>query len=396
MSDLVKIEKPKIEIDYRFLANHSEQPWTQNATRIDASGANPEDALYIRSVIKSKLFTHVLSYSYKHIGFALMGQSREIVVLHESGETISKRRFMVLPQLEFIFLKTQIEYSAQMLSPGATDILTNPDWRNPSYLEYGNPSLELGVKHQLNIYRDFYKIIKSRRDSTVKYSQRVSLEGFISRSTNRVMWIAQPDSAGILYARPVNLPYLLNTSAGIDMNRHLFPSMTVTAAAGHSWLKYDYPINDTMSTMNSHTFGVNMTCGYQPGKKLMVKVRGGYTLVHTDYTGEKQFTRSYQSFDASLWFDVKFFDQLRFYITGNAVHYLSPQEMENKSIFFVSSFVEWSKPKGRLSVHLAVNDLFNQNIYFTRNDAHGMVQQISGVAAGRYAMLSASWGISKK
>ncbi len=395
MSELVRIKRPEIEIDFVFGATYSEQPWMQSATRIDGTGENSEDELYINAVLTTKQVVSMWTYWYKHIGFTLTGQSTEIAVRHESGETISKRKFMLLPRVKFIFKKIQGEFTSTMLSPAAVNLLPNPDWRNPAYIEYGNPTLGFGRKNELSLERGFYKTITSRRDSTVKYRHSVTIDGLISHSKNPVMWIMQPDSAGILFASPVNLPYVLNTNTIIHLSRQLFPSLTLTSIVGHDWLRYYYTLSDTLRTLNNQTVRAHMSCAYQPGKNIVMKLYGGYTLVHADYTSEKLFTRTFQSFDASFWFDVKFFDQLRFYVICNAVHFTGPEQTDEKTFFYVSSNLEWLKPEARFTVRLAVNDLFNQNIYFARNDAHGMVQQVSGVAPGRYAMLTASWGISK-
>lgn len=397
MWDLVKAKNPEIEIDFMFIANYSEQPWSQNATRIDVNGANPEDALHVNSVLTTKLFTPVLSYWYKQkIGINLRGESAEITVRDAAGTTIGKRNFMLLPQIQFHFLKIHVQYEMDMLSPGAVNLLPNPDWRNPAYIESGNSELEFGTKHKLTLERMFYNTITSRRDSTVESVRRISTYGTFIYNKNHIGWIIQPDSSGILYARPGNLPYMLTSDLGIYFSRQFTPSFTLTGSLGHNWLSYDYVLNDNTRTMKAQTVRAHAACRYESNKVMTTGVQSGYTHVFTDYSGEKQFTRSFQTFDASFWFDVKLFDQLRFYMTCNWVHYVGPLEMGDKTIIYCNSNLEWSKLEGRFTARVVLNDLFNQNIYFARTDAHGLVQQVNGVGQGRYAMLNISWGFSKK
>lgn len=395
----IDLKKPEIDIDFYLAASYIEQPWTQNATRVDGTGAFADDALEIRSTLITRLLAPTLATSFNENKgrFVLKGQYCDLTVRDdESGAELSKHRFAVLPSLQMWLGKTELTYSTAVLSPTTTWLVPNPDLRNPSYIRRGNADLGFGKGQELTVQRGFYGAKPYKQDTAVERVRTLRVKFTAGFKKNPAVWITQPDSAGILYAMPVNLPYMASTGEELGGSIGLFPGINLSASLEHSWLRYDYRLSDTLRTMKRHAIKAELASGYK-WKGLELKTGGNYALHLPDFTGERQFTRSYHSFNANVSLGVKLKKQVYARVMTSAVRYVGPGEMPDKSLVLTGVYLEWFRP-GRyvpFSLRLTVNDLFNHNQLFTRGDSQGLVQQVSGIAPGRYVLLTASFSFSK-
>lgn len=296
-----------------------------------------------------------------------------------------RQRFnFIYPSLGVGYGPFNLNYSAYVQEPPASELQEVIDVSNRFYQQFGNPNLKPSLSHNVNLR--FYKYTNSYN----------SFQGNLSLtiSDNAIMWETTIDKNAIRTTRPVNINGTYRTNGFISysyqykVHKNFTASLRPSVFVGSA--KNKISINNLLSGQNNFNVGPAFSVNFNYKDKIEVNQRYSLNYRKTTYDNKIQY-RDIEVVTHTLESEV-IIRMPKHVVWENLINYrYNPQVAQG----FRKNSVRWNagvsylflkEDKGQFK--LSVFDLLKQNINVTRSTGENYLSDTQSTTLTRYFMLS--------
>ncbi|MFD2597805.1 outer membrane beta-barrel protein [Sphingobacterium corticis] len=263
---------------------------------------------------------------------------------------------------------------------------------NPLNIVEGNPNLTPAQRNTLSLNYNSWEMLKNRY---------MYLGGSVSQEYNSIQQNITIDSTGLRTMRYDNMRERVNNSGylwgGIGSN--LIKKYKIEGRYGLNANfsdGYNYQ-NGALNRNQNLSYGLNLSAEKNTTKNLDFRLSFNPGWRKLSSSLQPQFNSSGFTMSSDLWFKAYLPWKIQLY--GTAEHtYEAPTEAFNESftrLIFTPGVSKRFLENEALTVELYVNDVFNQNIGFTRFQQAGMISQQRYNTISRYFMFKVSWDFTR-
>ncbi|RYG20969.1 MAG: TonB-dependent receptor, partial [Chitinophagaceae bacterium] len=286
----------------------------------------------------------------------------------------------------------RVSYNGRTTQPSVSQLQPILNNNDPLNIPLGNPDLKPSYNNRFSVNYNSYKVLTS---------QEIWINGSYGFTSNSIVSnrITDP-TTGATISQSINLTdkmptnYNLWTNFGrkfkfIDMN----VGLSLNTSGGTS---YNY-INNVISKNKRHSYDFNFNLSKSKEKKYEVYAYFGPTYSVQESSIQQAVNNNGWGFNGNASFKIflpgklEIASELQYERAAGTVSFGVPLE---KSVLNSSISKKFLKTEN-LRMTLSANDLFNQNIGFSRYNNENMLTQTSYLTIKRYFMYSITWDFNK-
>ena len=386
------------EINYAFSANNS----TALATSNDKEPGGNDYSRFVDSLSSDYKYNIVgnsaglnFKFVYKKLNFGFgtdvsKTDYRQTDVLH--GDTTREYSYNNLfPKANFQYkfskqTSLRFTYQGSTKQPTITQIQPLRQNSDPLNITLGNTSLKQQFTNKFNLNFNDYRTL----------SHRYFWSGVTLNAVGDAISTAQVTNGPVSTAQYVNVSGNYSTSGYIGYNFKLLkPYLDMDISGDINQSHQNSYINDkkNIGENNSYSFGPGFS--YQKDEKFEFRLDPTATY-NDNHSTVNSFSTNYWVFDTKLKAEVQL--PKKFEVGSDA-----DVMMRQKTVVFTSNnnIVKWNAyvtkkflKKSELAVKVAIYDILNQNIGYSRTATGNTISQNSYNTIRRYAMLSLVWNFT--
>ena len=300
---------------------------------------------------------------------------------------LDRAYYNFLPSARFRYTFAQGEnltgdYDTNLNEPSVTQLQPIRDISDPANIQVGNPDLKPEYQHQLRMrYNKFDK--KSFTSFFINVNARYT--------TNKIQSAQFIDSSYISTFKPVNVANDISVNTYVGFGIPIIQQkLRCNLSLNMGYNRGINPINNIENIANRYNVGGNMRWDVRLRDTFDFGVQTRVTYNNSDYfSAQTKSSRTYwvHDYDVSAGYTLPFnfrisSDFAYLFYVGDQFNNIAPIPIWNASL----SRYFWSDRRGELK--LAVFDLLNKNVGFSRTADVTYIQDDRTRSLGRYALLS--------
>ncbi len=300
-----------------------------------------------------------------------------------TGNVINQDVNNILPFVEYTYKwsnsqRLRVNYRTSSSQPSLTQLQPVRDNTNPNNLQIGNPDLIPNYTHSFNAFFNKWNALKQ---SYVWASTFMTYTD--DAFSNAITYL--PDGRTI--SQSINVDG--NVNAGVfagggiplfDKKLRLDPNVNM------NYNRFNSVINGLENTTENLSMGGELSIGMR-SDTMEISLKAGFQYNNPNSSLSIGANQPYtqQRYSAEVFFELPW----RFFIESDAGYTINSQRADG---FNINPFIWNAKlnkrflETGNLVVHVAVNDIFNQNIGINRNIGNNVITDTRNVIIARYFM----------
>lgn len=288
--------------------------------------------------------------------------------------------------------RLNLNFNRNNILPSLLQIQPLRQNNDPLNLVDGNPNLSQAQRNSYSLYYNSWDLLQNRF---------IYLGGSFNQDYNAIVQNVNVDSAS--FVRTItydNMRERVNNSANFwaGVGSNLIKKYKIEGRYGlNANISDGYNYIDNLLNRNqNYNYGLDLTIEKNTTKSIdfRVGVNPGWRTISSSIRPEQN--SSGFTLGSNLWFKAYLPWKIQIYGTGNYT-YEAPTEVFDESFtrfIFTPGVSKRFLKNESLTAEVYVNDVFNQNIGFTRYQQAGMISQQSYNTISRFVMFKVSWDFS--
>ncbi|HTO14748.1 MAG TPA: outer membrane beta-barrel protein [Edaphocola sp.] len=310
-------------------------------------------------------------------------------------DTIYKQNYTnIFPSLNVSYSKSRnsrigIRYNGSTRQPSLNQIQVLTQNSDPLNIRIGNPNLIQEFRHNLNLSYSDYKILSE---------QYFYMGGNVSIINNALSESQTINSEGVRTFQTVNLNGNWNANLWSNYSFKIKKlKSNLNIGANGSYIENNTLLNNVLNMSKNFSIGPNIGVDRWSDTGLTFNVSYSPNYNINQNSVNTQVKNNLFSSDLSLKFSYRFPFGLE---AGMSNRWQNREKMDaydkNNNFIISNFFFEHSILKDKsLKLRLEGNDIFNQNLGFSRSNYNNVIMDAEYSTIQRYFMLVATWNFTK-